>query len=73
MVLKRAGRRVEEGRKRGVFDKRICQPKSVKHNLLICQTNLTFMYPGFAIKGADFGGEDVEVVEAAVVAVGGSS
>ena len=73
MVFKRTGRRVKEGRKRGVFDKRICQPKSVKHNLLICQTNLTFMDSGFAIKGADFSGEGVEVVEAAVVAVGGSA
>ena len=61
------------------FDKRICQPKTVKDiqtsntYLLICQTNLTFMDSGFAIKGADFSGEGVEVVEAAVVAVGGSA
>ena len=41
--------------------------------LLICQTFLTFLDSGFAIKGADFSGESVEVVEAAVVAVGGSA
>ena len=41
--------------------------------LLICQTFLTFLDSSFAVKGADFSGEGVEVVEAAVVAVGGSA
>jgi len=34
MVLKRAGRRIEEGRKRGVFYKRICQLKSERTHVL---------------------------------------
>ena len=61
------------------FDKQICQPKTVKDiqtsntYLLICQTFLTFLDSSFAVKGADFSGEGVEVVEAAVVAVGGSA
>ena len=33
----------------------------------------SYYYPGFAREGADFGGEGVEVVETAVVAVGGDS